>query len=137
MSAKAQKASGLEHVECKGRKDDAREKRGSDRCQLKRTRGHLPNPNVLDGESKLLTFRTTRTCSASVDTPGTCMPTPTNKRRMEMVQTASSQITVAIRFEQITENDTHALSNPIYKYAYTYIKMSIQIASSEEINPSP
>ena len=103
MSVKAQKASGLEHVECKGRKDDAREKRGSDRCQLKRTRGHLPNPNVLDGESKLLTFRTTRTCSASVDTPGTCMPTPTNKRRMEMVQTASSQITVAIRFEQITE----------------------------------
>jgi hypothetical protein len=101
LSAKAQKASGLEHVECKGRKDDAREKRGSDRCQLKRTRGHLPNPNVLDGESTLLTFRTTRTCSASVDTPGTCMPTPTNKRRMEMVQTASSQITVAIRFEFI------------------------------------
>lgn len=80
---------------------------GYSRCQLKRTRGHLPNPNVLNGESKWLKFHSSSdtTSSAKIDTL-----VGDQRRRMQMVhQTScsSSQITVvAIRFvseQQIRE----------------------------------
>jgi len=67
---------------------------------LKRTRGHLPEPSVLNGGTKLLTYSTSASSTAS--TAEIAKPsTPVSTRIMEVKYTPQSQIAIAIRFEQI------------------------------------
>lgn len=76
---------------------------------LKRTKGHLPDPNVLKGTSEMLTFLTRnheheRSESKNAKTTARTSTVTCNTRNyweMEVMQISVSQIAVAIRFEQM------------------------------------